>query len=44
MLKIARHPYPVNPSPALLAAAAKRGWGYFLPKAAEGIEAAVGGE
>jgi len=24
--------------------AAKKGWGYFRPQAAEGIEAAVGGE
>ena len=44
MLQIARHPFPVNPSPALLEAAAKSGWGYFRPKAAEGIEAAVAGE
>lgn len=44
MLEIARHPYPVNPSPALLLAAAKNGWGYFRPSAAEGVEAAVAGE
>lgn len=44
MLEIARHAFPVNPSPALLQAAAKHGWGYFRPDAAEGIEAAVGGE
>ena len=44
MLEIARNPFPVNPSPALLEAAAKRGWGYFRPQAAEGTEAAVGGE
>ncbi len=44
MLEIARCPYPVNPSPALLDAAEKKGWGYFRPKAAEGAEAAVGGE
>ncbi len=44
MLEMARHPFPVNPSPALLEAAAKRGWGYFQPKAAEGSEAAVAGE
>jgi phosphoserine phosphatase len=44
MLEIARHPFPVNPSPALLVAAAKRGWGYFQPQAAEGDKAAVGGE
>jgi phosphoserine phosphatase len=44
MLKIARNAFPVNPSPALIDAAAKNGWGYFRPEAAEGIEAAVGGE
>jgi phosphoserine phosphatase len=44
MLELARCPFPVNPSPALLAAAAKRGWGYFRPEAAEGVEAAVAGE
>jgi phosphoserine phosphatase len=44
MLKIARHAYPVNPSPALIEAAGKYGWGYFRPEAAEGIHAAVAGE
>jgi phosphoserine phosphatase len=44
MLEMARCPFPVNPSPALLEAAAKRGWGYFRPQAAEGTEAAVAGE
>ncbi len=44
MLEIARHPFPVNPSPALMEAAAKNGWGYFRPQAAEGIAAAVQGE
>jgi phosphoserine phosphatase len=44
MLELARCPFPVNPSPALIEAAAKRGWGYFIPQAAEGIEAAVTGE
>ncbi len=44
MLEMARHPYPVNPSPALLAEAGKRGWGYFLPLAAEGGESTVDGE
>ncbi len=44
MLEIARCAFPVNPSPTLIAAAAKRGWGYFRPAAAEGIEAAVAGE
>lgn len=44
MLEIAKHAFPVNPSPALLEAAAKNGWGYFRPQAAEGVEAAVAGE
>jgi phosphoserine phosphatase len=44
MLEIARCPFAVNPSPGLLEEAAKRGWGYFRPSAAEGIEAKVGGE
>lgn len=44
MLEMAMHPFPVNPSPALLEAAAKNGWGYFVPKAAEGAESSVGGE
>ena len=44
MLQMARCPFPVNPSPALLEAAAKNGWGYFRPLAAEGLDAAVEGE
>ena len=44
MLQIARRAFPVNPSPALLQAAAKNGWGYFRPQGAEGVLAAVGGE
>jgi phosphoserine phosphatase len=44
MLEMARRPFPVNPSPALKEMAAKRGWGYYRPLAAEGVEAAVGGE
>lgn len=44
MLDIAKHAFPVNPSPALLNAAAVRGWGYFRPASAEGVEAAVAGE
>jgi phosphoserine phosphatase len=43
MLEIARHAFPVNPSPALLEAAARNGWGYFLPQAAEGLLSAVRG-
>ena len=44
MLEIAKKAFPVNPSPALLEAAAKNGWGYFRPSSAEGVDAAVGGE
>ena len=44
MLEMARNPFPVNPSPALLAAAAKNGWGYFRPESAEETETAVTGE
>lgn len=44
MLKIARHAFPVNPSPALIEAASARGWGYFRPQAAEGVATAVAGE
>ncbi len=44
MLEMALRAFPVNPSPALLEAAAKNGWGHFRPAGAEGIEAKVGGE
>ncbi len=44
MLEMACCPFPVNPSPALKEAAAVRGWGYFRPRAAEDVEAAVAGE
>ena len=44
MLEMARHPFPVNPSPALIRAAAQRGWGYFRPATADAIQAEVGGE
>ena len=44
MLELARHAFPVNPSPALIEAAARNGWGYFRPEKAEGDVAAVGGE
>jgi len=44
MLRMARNAYPVNPSPALLEAAAKLGWGYFRPQAAGSTDAVVGGE
>ena len=35
MLEVARNAFPINPSPQLLEAAAKKGWGYFMPEAAE---------
>ena len=41
MLEIAHNAFPVNPSPALLEAAAKHSWGFFMPESADGIEAAV---
>ena len=44
MLELARSPFPVNPSPALIIEAGKRGWGYFKPKGAEGLDATVNGE
>jgi phosphoserine phosphatase len=44
MLEIARKAFPVNASPALLQAAALRGWGHFVPQAAEGVASAVAGE
>jgi len=44
MLEIARHPYPVNPSPGLLESAGRKGWGYFLPSEAAGGVSRVGGE
>jgi phosphoserine phosphatase len=44
MLEIAARAFPVNPSPALLEAATRNGWGYFRPRAAEGVEGAVAGE
>ncbi len=44
MLEMARCPFPVNPSPALIEAAAQRGWSWFRPSAAQGLDASVGGE
>ena len=44
MLELARNPFPVNPSPALVEAAGVRGWGYFVPSGADAAEAAVDGE
>ena len=31
MLKIAKHAFPVNPTPALLQSAAENGWTVFYP-------------
>ncbi len=44
MLEIAAHPFPVNPSPALLAECAKRGWGYFRPREAAKSSVTIAGE
>ncbi len=44
MLETAVRAFPVNPSQALLEAAAQRGWGYFRPHSAEEIEPAVKGK
>jgi phosphoserine phosphatase len=44
MLEMARCPFPVNPSPALIAEAGKRGWGYFKPQTAESVHTVVNGE
>ena len=44
MLEIAAHPFPVNPSPALLEECAKRGWGYFRPREATELPAPIAGE
>ena len=44
MLEIARKAFAINPSPALLEACARHGWGYFRPASAEGVHAAVAGE
>jgi phosphoserine phosphatase len=44
MLEMAAHPFPVNPSPALLGECAKRGWGYFLPREVTESPATIAGE
>jgi len=43
MLEIAHHPYPVNPSPALLQTAQERGWRCFMPHSVD-EQSSVGGE
>lgn len=35
MLEMAVRPFPINPSPALMEAAARHGWGYFRPRGAQ---------
>ncbi len=37
MLEMAANAFPINPSPALLQAAARHGWGWFRPAGAEGM-------
>ena len=44
MLEAARLAFPVNPSPGLMEAAAKNGWGYFLPHEIESLETVVAGK
>ena len=44
MLEIAAHPFPVNPSLALLEECGKRGWGYFRPREAAETPAPIAGE
>lgn len=34
MLEMAAHAFPINPSPALLEAAVRNGWGYYRPETA----------
>jgi len=43
MLEVAANAFPINPSPELLAAAARKGWGYFRPQAADAVESDVTG-
>jgi hypothetical protein len=44
MLEIAAHPFPINPSLALLKECAKRNWGYFRPSEAVESPAPIAGE
>jgi HAD superfamily phosphoserine phosphatase-like hydrolase len=44
MLEIAAHAFPINPSAALLEAAARKGWGYFRPEAADVVTSDVTGK
>jgi phosphoserine phosphatase len=44
MLEIAAHAFPINPSPALLEAAARKGWGYFRPQGSEAVISDIAGK
>ena len=44
MLEIAAHPFPINPSPALLEVCGKRSWGYFRPREAVESPIPIAGE
>jgi phosphoserine phosphatase len=44
MLEIAAHAFPINPSPALLEAAARKGWGYFRPQGSEAVASDIAGK
>ncbi|HEY2861803.1 MAG TPA: HAD family hydrolase [Terracidiphilus sp.] len=44
MLETAVHPFPINPSPALIEAAARNGWGYYLPETARLSLSDIAGE
>jgi phosphoserine phosphatase len=43
MLEIAVHPFPINPSPALLEAVARNGWGYYRPQTARAAFSDIAG-
>jgi len=44
MLEMGAHAFPINPSPALLEAAARNGWGYYRPRAAQASFTDITGE
>lgn len=44
MLEIAQNAFPINPSPALLEAAARRGWGYYRPASVVDASSDITGE
>ena len=43
MLEMAAHAFPINPSPGLLEAAARNGWGYYRPQGAEALATDISG-